>query len=309
MSSSPSVQRPNLIQLKPPLKVDPSVLTKAGTALKNAADAAAGQPMGPARAKSFADTVLPVLLADAGRVLGAEANALKPVLMMAVNGAGSTADTMGLKTGDDGSVKADPNYPPRAANAVWEKFGQALGFSQEDIAWVTETNRQIGAVKPPEGKYAPDLNGLSPDLQSLATRVSKSLIGQQIDPALTSREKAFKASLVLNNLMWHATNFQRASGDAGRGDPTNAKTNNVYNTYTDNLAFAFARGGLGAVIDMAISDSYNPGKPELGKTTFPLENFFGSDFSILQSKPRMDITGGQTGTASPQIMPRGRIFE
>ena len=34
---------------------------------------------------------------------------------------------------------------------------------------------------------------------------------------------------------------------------------------TDNLAFAKARGGLPAVIDMAISDAFNAGKPGVGK--------------------------------------------
>jgi hypothetical protein len=62
------------------------------------------------------------------------------------------------------------------------------------------------------------------------------------------------------------TNFERAASDDTRANPL--KRNNVFNTYSDNLAYAAQRGGLPAVIDMAISDSYNAGKPGVGKAAF-----------------------------------------
>jgi hypothetical protein len=236
-------------------------LTPHGAQLKRAGEAAAKLPLGATRADAFGKTVLPTLLNDASRMLNTDPKKLEGVLARVVSGSGSDKPTLGLKPGDKG-LAADTNYPPRAANAVWKDFAAALGISKEDAAAVTDLNAKIGAYPKPEGKYAPDFAQLSPDLQKLATRVSQSLLGQQVSPPLSSKEQAFKANLVLNNLTWHSTNWQRASGDATRANPL--ERNNVFNTYSDNLRYASERGGMSAVIDMAISDAFNAGKPGVG---------------------------------------------
>lgn len=238
-----------------------AALTPAGAQLKRAGDAAAHLPLGPGRAKAFGASVLPTLTRDAARVLGVSPRALDTVLARVVAGSGQELPTLGLKQSDKG-LAADTNYPPRAANAVWKDFAAAAGLSPRDAAAVTALNARIGAYPKAEGKYAPDFAQLSPDLQRLATRVAQSLLGEAVSPPLSSRERAFKANLVLNNLTWHSTNWQRAAGDPTRANPL--ERNNVFNTYSDNLRAASARGGMAAVIDMAISDAFNAGKPGVG---------------------------------------------
>jgi len=201
---------------------------------------AAAIPAGPERAQRFARDVLPVLLEDAARLLGADAALLAGVLAQAV--AASTVD---------------PEQPPRSANAAWPAFAAALGISRDDAAAVTALNARIGSAPKADGKYAPAIEQLSPDLQALAKRATRFLLGETAKP-LTATERAFAAGLVLNNLTWHMTNWQRAAADPTRADPQ--ARNNVFNTYSDNLAAAQARAGLGAAIDMAISDAYNAGK-------------------------------------------------
>lgn len=237
-------------------------------ALKRAGDKAAKlTSLGEARATAFANDVLPVLLRDAARLTGAsDPAALERVLEPAVKNSGVAGKTLGLAAGEKG-LAADTDYPPRAANAVWGDFAAALGISKGDASKVTDFNREIGKLPQAEGKYAPAFEQLSPDLQKLATRVAKDLTGEKVTPPLTSTEQAFKANLVLNNLTWHTTNWQRASSDPTRTDP--ADRNNVFNTYSDNLRAAKERGGLPAVIDMAISDAYNAGKPGVGRAHFP----------------------------------------
>jgi hypothetical protein len=285
-------------------QLDPKVLTPAGAQLKQAADAAAKLPMGPDRAKAFGDTILPLLLKDATTLIGGDAGKLAAALAPAVAGAGAAEPSLGLKNGDKG-LAADTDYPPRAANAVWSDFAAVLGISPKDAALVTTLNERIGKYPKAEGKYAPAFEALSPKLQKLATKVSKSLMGEDI--RLSSTEKAFKANLVLNNLTWHMTNFERASGDATRADPL--ARNNVFNAYSDNLAYAAQRGGLPAVIDMAISDAYNAGKPGVGKAALgqPKE---GSSFGATETQAgaaASRLSGGLPGGATVGV-PQRDVF-
>lgn len=237
-------------------------LTTTGKALAQAATQAAGVPLGAERAAKFASTILPALAADAAPRIGVDAATLTALLKPAIDGSASADATLGLRT-KNGALEADPNYPPRAANALWPDVAKAAGFSAGDIAAVTKLNEQIGALPVPEGSYAPLASSMTPELQQLANRVAASLTGASVSPPLSSTERAFVASLTLNNLTWHMTNWQRAAGDASRADPL--ARNNVFNTYSDNLAYASARGGTAAVIDMAISDAYNAGKPNVGR--------------------------------------------
>lgn len=211
--------------------------------LERAGKQAANLPIGPERARAFERSVLPVLADDAAKLLGAAPETLLALLRPAAAAAGRAG--------------ADTDQPPRAANLVWPAFAAALGISREDAAAVTRLNQELGALPRAEGRYAPALEQLSRPLRTLAERVSRALAGQQV--ALSSTERAFMASLVLGNLTWHMTNFQRAAEDATRVDPY--ARNNVFNTYSDNLRFALERGGLPAVVDMAISDAFNAGKP------------------------------------------------
>lgn len=302
---------PNTVTAAQP-KAPAEALTPAGSQLKAAADVAAKVPMGSERAAIFGNSILPQLLQDAVKHTGGDAAQLQQVLQRAVDGAGSTEATLGLKNGDKG-VAADNNYPPRAANAVWADFASALGISKEDQAAVTKLNEQIGSFAPPsKDKYAPEFGQLTPALQDLATKVSKSLLGENVK--LTSTEQAFKANLVLNNLTWHMTNFERASGDASRADPL--ARNNVFNNYTDNLAYAAKRGGLPAVIDMAISDSYNAGKPGVGKAQFNAPIQQGSAFTgtvntapAVVNKLAGDLSGGAVANVAQRDVFGGSIKE
>jgi hypothetical protein len=286
------------------LPTDSKALTPAGQQLANAAGAAAKTPMGPERAAAFEKAVLPILLNDAAGILGTSAAKLTPVLTPAVQGSGASDATLGLKKGDKG-VSADTDYPPRAANATWSDFAAALGISKGDAAAVTDLNAQIGALPKADGKYAPAFEQLSPELQQLATRVAKSLVGEAVD--LTPREQAFKANLVLNNLAWHTTNFERAAGDASRADPL--ARNNVFNTYSDNLAYAMKRGGLPAVIDMAISDAYNAGKPGVGKAQFPsVKPAAGFDTKAATSSGERERLSGERPTTSAAPIVQKDVF-
>ena len=284
---------------------DATALTPAGQQLKGAADAAAKLPMGTDRAQAFGNNILPLLLGDAVKHTGGDAQKLQAALQQAVAGAGSTEATLGLKNGEKG-LAADTDYPPRAANAVWNDFASALGISPEDAAAVTKLNEQIGSYPKAEGKYAPAFEALSPELQQLATKVSKSLLGENVK--LSSTEQAFKANLVLNNLTWHMTNFERASGDATRADPM--ARNNVFNTYSDNLAYAAQRGGIGAVIDMAISDSYNAGKPGVGKAQFaqPVQARTSFDGVKANAQQDRDRLSGERPVTQQATIPQRDIY-
>ena len=154
---------------------DAQKLTTSGEALKNGAAFAAQLPLGPARAAVFGQFVLPTLLGDAAKLLGADATKLGAVLEKAVTGAGATGDTLGLKNGDKG-LGADTDYPPRAANAVWGEFAAAAGISAADAAAVTKLNEQIGSYPKAEGKYAPAFEQLGPALQELVQRRPQFLV-------------------------------------------------------------------------------------------------------------------------------------
>jgi hypothetical protein len=283
---------------------DAKTLTPAGQQLKAAADGAAKIPMGGDRAAAFGNTVLPILLGDAAKILGGDQTKLAVALERAVNGAGSSEPSLGLKNGEKGPA-ADTDYPPRAANASWDAFASALGISKEDAAAVTKLNEQIGSYPKADGKYAPAFEALSPQLQQLATNVSKSLLGENVK--LSSTEQAFKANLVLNNLTWHMTNWERAGGDASRADPL--ARNNVFNTYSDNLTYANLRGGLPAVIDMAISDSYNAGKPGVGKAEFNQPNF-KSTFTAVKAQGQAVVNRlqGDIAPGAQVMVPQKDVF-
>ncbi len=273
---TPPVELPVAVVVPGRRRVNPDEPTSDGTTLEQIGTTAAGLPLGPERAAVFEREVLPILLADAQKTLGTKTD-LSKLLARAV--AGSGAQGLGLKETDSG-LAADTDYPPRAANALWREYAQELGISQADVRAVRKLNAELGKLPKAEGKYAPDFEQLSPELKQVATRVSKSLLGEQVDPPLTSTEKAFKANLVLNNLTWHTTNWQRAAQD-----PTRAQAltrGNVFNTYSDNLAYAHERGGLPAVIDMAISDGYNAGKPDLG--TLEMRRLPGSGETPVETR-------------------------
>ena len=303
MATAPIGNKVNIAAIA--ANIDAKALTAAGQQLKAAADGAGKIAMGSDRATAFGTNVLPLLLEDAVKHTGGDAQKLGAALQQAVAGAGSTEATLGLKNGEKG-LAADTDYPPRAANAVWADFASALGISAEDQAAVTKLNEQIGSYPKAEGKYAPAFEALSPEMKELATKVSKSLLGENVK--LTSTEQAFKANLVLNNLTWHMTNFERAAGDASRADPL--ARNNVFNTYSDNLAYASKRGGIEAVIDMAISDSYNAGKPGVGKATFaqPLQSKTSFDGVKANAQSERERLSGERPTNQQAPIPQRDIY-
>lgn len=211
----------------------------------------------------------------------------------------------GQKLKQAGEAASKLPLGPARANAIWNDFAAALGISKQDAEAVTALNARIGAYPKAQGKYAPAFEQLSPDLQALAAKVSRSLLGEDVGP-LTSLENAFKANLVLNNLTWHMTNWQRAALDPTRSNPL--ERNNVFNTYSDNLAYASARGGIAAVIDMAISDAYNAGKPGVGKAAL-LQASTGSTFEGQVSSAQTNRLSGEIARGAQARVPQRNVFD